>query len=519
MKDLILSVDCGTQSLRTFLFDSKGKMWAFSKIDYDPYSSPYPGWAEQDPEIYWSAFLKSLENLKEQIDNFQSRVAGITVTTLSDTMINVDKDGNPLRPAILWLDQRKNFLNLRKRPFLTRLSHILVNMDEPFIILQSESKVDWIRNYQPDIWKSTDKFLQVSGFFNFRLTGKPVDSIASQIGHIPFDYKKKSWASKDNVSYMLFYVEPEKLPDLVEPSTVIGKITSKASAQTGLIEGTPVLSCGSDKGCETIGTGCVENYKANVSLGTMASIQMTSKKYFEPIKFMPAYPSVIPGAYNPSVSIFRGFWMVTWFKNEFGFKERLDAEKLGIFEENLLDEMVSKVPAGSLGLISQPYWGPGLKMPEAKGAFIGFGESHTRAHMYRAMIEGIGYALLEGLIKIEKRGKVEVKSLTVSGGGSKSNDICQIFSDIFGLPVEKSEINEAAGLGAAIVASVGIGMNENFDIAAREMVRYSQKFLPNSANHELYQKLFKVYERMYPRLKKLYGDIRKITNYPEIKAK
>ncbi len=518
MKDLILSVDCGTQSLRTFLFDLKGKMVAFSKIDYEPYSSPNPGWAEQDPEIYWSSLLKSLKYLREQVDDFQSRVAGMAITTLSDTMINVDKDGNPLRPAILWLDQRKNFLNLRKRSFLTHLSHILVNMDEPFRILQSESKVDWIRNYQPDIWEKTYKFLQVSGFFNFRLTGKFVDSIASQIGHIPFDYKKQNWSSKDNVSYMLFYVEPEKLPDLAEPATVIGRITSKAATQTGLIEGTPVISCGSDKGCETIGTGCIENDKANISLGTMASIQITSKRYFEPIKFMPAYPSVIPGAYNPSVSIFRGFWMITWFKNEFGFKERLDAEKLGIFEENLLDEMISKVPAGSLGLISQPYWGPGLKMPEAKGAFIGFGEVHTRAHMYRAMIEGIGYALLEGLIKIEKRGDLKVKSLTISGGGSKSDDICQIFSDIFDLPVEKSAINEAAGLGAAIAASVGIGMCADFNTATREMVKYSQKFLPDDSNHELYQKLFKVYKKIYPKLKKIYSDIRKITNYPEIRG-
>ncbi len=515
MKDLILSVDCGTQSLRTFLFDSKGKMVAFSKIDYEPYSSPRPGWAEQDPEIYWMAFLKSLENLKDQVDNFQIRIAAITVTTLSDTMINVDKDGNALRPAILWLDQRKNFINLRKRSFLTHLSHILVNMDEPFRILQSESKVDWIRNHQPDVWKKTEKFLQVSGFFNFRLTGKFVDSTASQIGHIPFDYKKKRWSSKGDISYMLFYVEPEKLPDLVDPTTIIGRITSQAAVQTGLIEGTPVIASGSDKGCESVGTGCVENDKANISLGTMASIQITSKKYFEPIRFMPAYPSVIPNYYNPSVSIFRGFWMITWFKNEFGFKERLDAEKLGIFEENLLDEMISKVPPGSLGLISQPYWGPGLKMPEAKGAFIGFGEAHTRAHMYRAMIEGIGYALLEGLIKIERRGNLKVRSLTISGGGSKSNDICQIFADIFGLPVEKGAINEAAGLGAAIVASVGIGMHKDFDAATKEMVKYSQKFLPNDSNHELYQKLFKVYGEMYSRLKKLYEDIRKITNYPE----
>lgn len=518
MKDLILSVDCGTQSLRTFLFDPEGKIVSFSKIGYEPYSSPNYGWAEQDPGVYWNSFLKSLEILKEKIDDFPNRISGITVTTLSDTMINVDDHGTPLRPAILWLDQRKNFLNLRKRSPLTYLSQVLVRMDEPFRILQSESKVDWIRNYEPDVWKKTFKFLQVSGFFNFKLTGKFVDSVASQIGHIPFDYKKRNWATKNNISSMLFYVEPEKLPDIVESTTIIGHMTKAASAETGLVEGTPVLASGADKSCETVGMGCIDLNKANISLGTMASIQMISKKYFEPVRFMPSYTAVIPNAYNPSVSIFRGFWMVTWFKNEFGFKERLDAEKFGIFEETLLDEMISKVPAGALGLISQPYWGPGLKMPEAKGAFIGFGEAHTRAHMYRAMIEGIGYGLLEGLMSIEKRGNLNISSLTVSGGGAKSDDVCQILSDIFGLPVEKSETNEAAGLGAAIVASVGLGIHDNFENATKKMVRYSKKFTPDSSNNELYQKIFKeIYVHIYPNLRKLYKNIRKITNYPEIK--
>lgn len=516
MKDLILSIDCGTQSLRTFLFDFNGKINDFAKIDYEPYTSVRPGWAEQNLSVYWNAFLKTLNLLKDKNPSFEKRVSAIVVTTLSDTMINVDKDGNPLRPAILWLDQRKNFSNLRKRPLFMRLSHVIAGMDEPVRVLQSESKVDWIRNNQPDVWKNTYKFLQVSGFFNFMLTGKFVDSVASQVGHIPFDYKKRKWASKNQISSILFYVEPEKLPDLVEPTNEVGRVTSKAAQLTGLVEGTPVIASGADKSCEAIGSGCVNVGKANMSLGTMASIQIISKKYFEPVKFMPAYPAAIPNAYNPSVSVFRGFWMITWFKNEFGFKERIDAEKLGIFEEELLDEMISKVPAGSFGLLSQPYWGPGLKMPEAKGAFIGFGEIHTRSHMYRAMIEGIGYALFEGLRNIEKNGKLKISALSVSGGGSKSDDVCQIMADIFGLPVFKSETNEASGLGAAMVAAVGLGIYNDFESATEKMIRFQKQFLPNSESNDLYQKLFKeVYVHIYPRLKRLYKNIRKITNYPE----
>lgn len=516
MKDLILSIDCGTQSLRTLLFDFNGHTVDAAKIQYEkPYESPRPGWAEQDAALYWRSFLDAFKMVRERNEKLPERIAGVTVTTQRDTMVNVDADGHPLRPAIMWLDQRKAS-GIRKRDLWMKFSHKLVGMDESVKILESESRVNWIRANQPEIWAKTHKYLQVSGFLNFKLTGRFVDSTASQIGHIPFDYKNGRWAQPNDIKSILFYVEREKLCDLAEPSEAIGGVTKEASEQTGLLEGTPVISSGSDKGCETIGMGCLDDKKANLSLGTTATIQVTSRKYFEPIRFMPAYPAPVPGFFNPEVEIFRGFWMITWFKNEFGINEVIEAEKRGMLHEEVLDEMLRDVPPGSMGLIAQPYWGPGLKTPEAKGSLIGFGDVHGRAHMYRAIIEGIGYALLEGLRGIERRGRIKVERLTISGGGSRSDDVCQITSDIFNLPVYRGETSEAAGLGAAVSAAVGLGIHGGYGEAVGKMVRYSKAFSPNPENSRIYEKLFeKVYMKMYGRLRPLYRKIREITGYPE----
>jgi len=515
VKDLIMSVDCGTQHLRVILFNFDGDAVEMAKKRYSPYFSKNPGWAEQDPNLYWENFKLCCDEIKERQPELFKRIAAIAITTQRDTMINLDADGEPLRPAIVWLDQRKTS-GLRERGILMKISHKIVGMDEAVRILEKDSKMNWIRINQPDIWSKTAKYLQVSGFFNFKLTGKFVDSVSSQIGHIPFDYKHFRWADDKDIKSILFFIEREKLPDIVEPGELIGNVTRKAFIETGIPEGVPVIAAGSDKGCETLGMGCLNSDIANISLGTTATIQVMSKRYFEPVRFIPPYPASIPHYYNPEVEIFRGYWMVGWFKDEFGISEVLEAERRGVPHEDVLNESMKDVKAGSMGLMVQPYWGSGIKMPEAKGSMIGFGDVHGRAHVYRAIIEGISYALLEGMNKIEKRGKVKIKSLTISGGGASSDEICQITSDIFNLPIHRGTMNEASSLGAAIDAAVGIKVYENFDTAVKKMVRYGTEFDPNAENAAIYRQLFeKVYLKIYPALKPIYKRIMRITNYPE----
>jgi sugar (pentulose or hexulose) kinase len=205
--------------------------------------------------------------------------------------------------------------------------------------------------------------------------------------------------------------------------------------------------------------------------------------------------------------------MVSWFKEEFGHIEKREAEKLGIEAEVLFDELLQEVPPGSDGLILQPYWSPGLKIPgpEAKGSVIGFGDVHRRAHFYRAIIEGLAFALREGAERTEKRSRIPITSLRVAGGGSQSPGVMQIAADIFGLPVSKPHIYEASGLGAAIDVAVGLKMHPDFPTAVNAMTRLGETFEPDQGHYDMYNELYhRIYKRMYARLKPLYNEIREI---------
>jgi len=512
---VILAIDCGTQSLRALLFSPTGELLAKTQEIYAPYVSLQPGWAEQDPEIYWSALCKACSRLRRDHHDLFARIAGVGLTSQRNSMINVDRKGACLRPAILWLDQRKARPSFAARGLLKK-GLGLIKMDDFVGGIQSEGKCNWIRQRQPRIWEATHKYLQVSGYLNYRLTGRFADSTASQIGHLPFNYKKMRWARKLELSARLFPVEREKLPELVMPGDALGTVTAQVADQTGVPAGVPVIACGSDKGCETLGSGIIDQKTASLSFGTTATVQTTSRKYFKPIRFMPPYPAPLPGHYNPEVEIFRGYWMITWYKNEFAYQEVLEARDKGVAAEEILDRLLLQTPPGAMGLMVQPYWGPGLTIPKAKGAMIGFGDIHTRAHVYRAVIEGLGFALYDGLGKIQKAGGVMVEKAAVSGGAAQSDEICKITANIFNLPMVKGRTHETSGLGAAIVTAVGLGMHSSFTEAVDQMVHVQSVFEPDPMHVALYRQLYRrVYRKIYKAMAPLYAEIKEITGYPE----
>jgi sugar (pentulose or hexulose) kinase len=266
-----------------------------------------------------------------------------------------------------------------------------------------------------------------------------------------------------------------------------------------------------------IGSGCLQPNIGCLSYGTTATINTTHRKYVEVIPLIPPYPSAVPGAYSLEIQIFRGYWMVSWFKREFAHNETRLAKERGIETEELFDDLVNSVPAGSQGLVLQPYWSPGLKVPgpEAKGAIIGFGDVHTRAHIYRSILEGLAFGLKEGAERTSKRSGIPITEIRVAGGGSQSKAAMQLTADIFGLPTSNPHIYEASGLGAAIDAAVGLKLHPDFDTAVKEMTRICNTIEPNPANHRIYDELYqKVYCKMYKRLKPLYEEIQEITGYP-----
>ncbi len=517
ISECILSIDAGTQSIRAVLFNLSGNILEIVKTPIEPYYSDYPGWAELDAEYYWKNLCATCRNFFKASRVPGSAIKGVTLTSQRDTMINLDRDGNALRPAIVWLDQRRARNTATWPPFYLKLVLRAMNLLDAVNYSITEAEANWIRQNQPDIWEKTYKYLFLSGYLTYKLTGEFTDSAANQVGFVPFDYKKQTWAADSHNYWKRIPIERSKLPSLVKPTEILGNITEKASKESGIPKGLPFIAAATDQACQVLGSGCLTPDIACISYGTTATVETTNNKYVEVTPFIPSFPSAVPGAYNTEVMIYRGFWMVNWFKKEFGLREVEIARKRNVEPEVLFDELIKDIPPGSMGLTLQPYWSPGIKVPgsEAKGAIIGFGDVHTRAHIYRAIIEGLAYALKEGTIKTEKRNKVKIEKLRVSGGGSQSPAAMQITADVFDMPVERPHTYETSALGAAIDAAVGLKLFPDFQSAVHGMTRITDVFHPETDVRDIYEKLYeKVYLKIYKKLKPLYMDIREITGYP-----
>ena len=512
----ILAIDAGTSSVRALLFDPEGALVAGAKVPIEPYVSPRPGWAENDPELYWTSVGEACRRLWADPATRREAIAGVTLTTQRGTVVCVDRDGRPLRPAIVWLDQRRTE-GLRPLGGLTGLAFRAAGVRDTVAAFQADAEANWIKAHEPATWARTARFLLLSGFLTHRLVGRFVDADAAQVGYVPFDFRRRAWAAPSDWKWRLVPLELDMLPDLVPSGGVLGQVTPAASQATGITAGLPLVAAGADKACEVLGAGCIAPEIGALSFGTTATINATHRRYVEAVPYVPPYPAALPGAYSLEIQVHRGFWLADWFRHEFGQLEVLAAREQGLEPEALLDLLVADVPPGSMGLVLQPTFSPGIRIPgpEAKGAVIGFGDIHGRAHLYRAVLEGLAYALREGQERTERRTGVRVQELRVSGGGARSDVAVGIAADVFGLPTGRSHTHETSGLGAAIDAAVGLGLHPSFEAAVAAMTRLAGVREPDPEAHARYEELYRrVYLRLYGRLRPLYEEIRRITGYP-----
>ncbi len=509
---LVMTFDVGTQSARGLLVRPDGSFEDIIQLKYDePYYSRNPGWAEQRPDFYYDKICEIAKKLCQKNSDKLSRVKAVTITTIRDTVLCLDKNCRPLRDIILWLDKRQaDFDN--PFPFVKKVAFKLVGMEAATEIIYRATAANWIMQHQKDIWQKTDKFVMLPAYMHYKMTGRLVDSEANMIGHIPYDYKFRKWKSKNNLTRCICDVPEEKCCELVKSGEIIGLISAEFASLTGVPEGLPLIATGSDKGCETLGLSVIHSNRAALSYGTTATIQMAVKKYFEPQKFMPAYPAVPNDMFNPEIEIYRGFWLLSWFVKEFGARDELEAKEMGISAEQLLDERIKDIPPGCEGLLLQPYWTPGVINPTSKGAVLGFADYHTHYHFYRAIIEGICFELYQSMRLMEKRSKLKIDELFVAGGGARSDIVCQITADIFGLPVKRIQTHEACSIGASMVAFTALGLFEDYDDAIKHMVHETDIFTPDKATHEKYMALYYgAYNKIFARVEPIYRKIIKIT--------
>lgn len=506
----ILTIDFGTQSVRVAIFDEKGNPLAIEKEKYNPpYFSTLPNYAEQDPHYYYQCLCACTNRLAKNNGDLLGKTSGITLTCFRDSAVLLDQNMAVIRPMIIWLDQRTAECK-KPLPWSARAIFRLIGKTDTINFNRKRCIANWLIENEPENWAKVAKYVNVSTYFIYLLTGELKDSSSNQAGHYPIDFKNRRWYDRPekNLTGQVFSLTENLLSTIVPEGSIIGYITHQAAQETGLPEGLRMFACGSDKSCETLGLGVIDDRTAAISYGTASSVETTRTSYTESEPFLPGYPSCIPGYYNMDIQIYRGYWMINWFLKEFGGKEVNDIMISDVSADDF-NKKLKEVPAGSDGLVLQPYWGPGLSRPLAKGAIIGFSDSITQEHFYRAIIEGIAYALREGLEHFEKKIHHSIPAIRISGGGSQADQNCQITADIMNRPVTRVQTSETSSLGAAIAGFLALGVYRTPQEAIAKMVRVKDTFQPNPVDAEKYDYLFNnVYERMYPSLRDIYKNIK-----------
>ena len=507
---LVLTFDVGTQSARVVLVDAQGNILdKVKKVYQEPYYSKYPNWAEQSPQTYWEIMCSACRELKQRQAARWDSIIAVTCTCIRGSAVCFDENGEPVRDAILWLDKRRA-TGMPPLSLKTRTMFRAARLTDTIEVLRSGFYCNWLALNEPETWAKTKTYGLLSTYYNVKFTGILTDSNATMCGILPYDTKNHSWYPKSDFHRELYLIDDSRLFELVKPGTVLGGITEQAARETGIPQGLPFVVTGSDKMCETLGLSCTTADTAAISLGTLSSIQVPSRRFFTMQMVLPPFPS-LTGDFLNELQTYRGFWLVSWFKEQFGQKEVEAAGKLGVSAEQLLDEQLGTVPPGCDGLIMQPTLTPEAVTPHARGVFLGLTEVHTRMHFYRAIVEGISFILYDGLKALEKAGKTEVMRAFIAGGGSNSPYICQIVADVSGLPIYRIQTGEASGLGSSILAFVSLGVFPDIDSALAAMVHEKDHFDPDPQVHALYKRMYyQIYHKMFPRLVKLYRTIYQI---------
>ncbi|MGB0894101.1 MAG: FGGY-family carbohydrate kinase [Parashewanella sp.] len=505
-----LALDYGTQSVRAVLFDQFGRILDKSQLAVEPFIKNQQGAAEQLPEYCYSKLVEVVKELLKKTTIAAAKITCVSLTTLRASSVLLDENAEPISPIYMWSDTRlATNHKLQPMSWHFRLAFKLACMSKRIRYLRRAAKVNYLAECQPDLLKSADKVALFSGYLLHKITGKLLDSVASQVAYLPFEYKTKSWAAPSSWRWQALACTQQQMMPLVPPAEDIGSISVQFAQDTGLSETTMVATAGGDKACEMFATGSGQQGIANISLGSAASISIGLPKYQESFRYMPSFPSLAENEFMNEIQLERGFWLLTWLIDEFGHEEKMRAQQQGISTEAYICQQIQHIEPGSDGLLLSPTWSQGVIFPgpEARGSIIGFTPKHSRLHMFRAAIEGILFTLKAALLRLEKKHNFPVKIVRVSGGGSQSEQILQMAADIFERPVETIDVCEASALGAAMCAAVATKTHANLSQAREAMMKVDKRFYPRADMSKKYQRVFKQHARLYDKVKPIFKEI------------
>jgi sugar (pentulose or hexulose) kinase len=448
----IIGIDGGTQSSKVSIFDLSGTVVCQATVELQPIHMPSPGIAEHPDDDLWDSLVKAARMAMEKFPGNLNDIVGVGLGSIRCCRALLRKDGTLAAPVLSWMDLRL------ARPY---------------------------EHTDPSVAYVTT----ATGYITRRFTGSCRDTSANLEGQWPIDKDTWQWI-EDPEAFAAFNIPRDMLFELVQPGEILGSVSEETALLTGIPAGLPVAATANDKSVEALGAGLAPGNTALISLGTYIAGMMYGDGNFMNAKTFFPNMAAVPGHFlYESGGIRKGMWMISWFIGTLGPDIVLRALEEGISPEQLIDREAESVPAGCDGLMTVLDWLAPPSQAFKRGLMIGFDGRHTRAHMYRSILEAIALTMKNHLDAMTDELQTGIDAIIVSGGGSNSSLFMQIFADVFGVPAVRNVVNSAAGLGAAICAAVGVGVYPDFHQAVEAMVRIRDTFSPDPDTAMLYSRM------------------------------
>ena len=493
----LMGIDLGTEGVRVGIFDREGAPAGFSSSAYETHH-PRAGWAEQDPDQWWSALKQAVPAALSDGDVRAKEIAGLSVDATSSTVLAVDAAGQHLRPALLWMDVRASAQAER----VTAADHAALKYSGHADVSAEFGlpKALWLRDHEPDTYEAAEHILDAADWATQRLTGERTLSINTASCKYYFDRDAGGWPT-DLYEQVGAPDLLDKFPsDVVDVGQPVGGLRGPVAEELGLEPDTPVAEASVDAYAGALGLGVVEPGALALITGSSHVIIGHAAEPVHDPGFWGAYTdALIPGLYTVEAGQASTGSIVAWFKNQLAGGVLAEAERRGVDAYDILGELAREVPAGSNGLLVLDHF-QGSRSPHAdphaRGAISGLSLSHGPGHVFRALIEGVCYGTEDILRKLRDHEFVP-KLTVVSGGPANSALWMQIHADVSNVPITFAEVNEGPVLGSAIQASVGAGIHPDLSTAAKSMVRLGRTIEPDAARHEEYRFWVDRYQELY----------------------
>ena len=497
MKPYLLGIDIGTSACKVAVFEKSGTVVAAANGDYPVYY-PKEGWAEQNPEEWWSAVCQAVKKAIQKAGIAPEEIAGIGIDGQSWSAIAMDKDGNVLTNTPIWMDTRAQSIcdRMNEEIGAEQIFEVSGNSLQPSY---TTAKILWYKENLPEVYQRIHKILQSNSYIAYKLTGVMSQDVSQGYGLHCFDMRKAAW---DEDMCRKLGIPMEFLPEICACDHVVGTVTEKAAEESGLAVGTPVVAGGLDAACGTLGSGVIHPGETQEQGGQAGGMSICLDEYAADPRLILSYHAV-PNQWILQGGTVGGGGVMRWIEKEFGDYERSIAKECGKSSLVQFNELAEKVSAGSDGLIFLPYMSgerSPIWDPNAKGVYYGLDFSKTKGHLIRAAMEGVAYSLKHNLDIGEKTG-AKVEELLAMGGSANSLLWTQIKSDVTGKPITVPSSDTATTLGAVMLAGVGIGMYKDFEEAVKITVKKTRHHEPDMEKHAIYQKNYETYLEIYENLK------------------